>query len=263
MIVGLGLSVDGNELDQKSQQDINSIVGGFLGRQSIVTEIVPPTTGRSRSGKQYRITTGDQRRISIKRAHSKASDLTWELFHSDMRQLLRLPHYKVELRNGFPLQGWEGEDYVLIDWGMADRRLDLSYPQVRLCLQNDQSSLIQLGRVAAQNIVFAVGDRKTEHFIWDLDQNALFSIDHEIISIISDTIVYFKDELRSLYGKDWRASPSQLDRFKAGFVEVWERAELNADKICKFYTEHGLDGRGGFSARIVKGHSYFLQPLLS
>ena len=258
------LTVDGHELDKTSYQEINSIVSGFLGRQSVVREIVPPQTGRSSSGTQYRITTEDRRRVSVKRAYSQKSDLKQELFHADMRQLLGLPHYKVEHRRGFPLQGWEGEDCILLDWGVADRRLDLSYPQVRQHLRNDQSSLVQLGRMAAHNIVFAVGDRKTEHFVWDLDANVLFSIDHEILSIISETIVYFKDELRSLYGKDWRASPSQLARFKAGFVEVWECAQLNTDKICEFYAEHGLgDNRGGFSDRIVKRPSYFLQPLLS
>lgn len=259
-----GLTVDGHELDKTSCQEINSIIGGFLGRQSVVREIVPPTTGRSSDGTQYRITTGDRRRVSVKRAYSQKSDLQRELFHADMRQLLELPHYKVEHRRGFPLQGWAGEDCLLIDWGVADRRLDLSHPQVRQRLRDDRSSLVQLGRMVAHNIVFAVGDRKTEHFIWDLDANVLFSIDHEILSIISETIVYFKDELRSLYGKDWRVSPSQLDRLKAGFVEVWERARLNADRICKFYAEHGLgDSRGGFSNRIAKEHSYFLQPLLS
>lgn len=257
------LTVDGNELDQKTVQNIDSTVSGFLGRPSTVTEIVPPPTGRSRRGNQYRITTDGHRRISVKRAHSHKDDLRWEMFHADMRQLLELPHYKVERRTGFPLRGWEREDCVLIDWGVVDRRLDLDDCRVRQRMKDGWQSLGPLGQMAAQNIVFATGDRKNEHLVWDLDENVMFSIDHEILGRPSEITMYFNRELRSLYGQDWRASPHKQANFQAEFVAVWGRAELHADRICESYTKHGLaQSRLGFSKRLSQGHSYFLQQML-
>lgn len=257
------ITVDGNALDQKTMQNIDSIVSGFLGRPSTVTEIVPPQTGRSRYSNQYRITTDSRSRISVKRVHSHKDDLGREMFHADMRQLLGLPHYKVERRKGFPLRDWEGDDCILIDWGEVDRRVDLRDYRAQQYMQDNWQSLGQLGQVAAQNVVFATGDRKNEHFVWDLDKNVLFSIDHELLSITSETVEYFHNALKSLYGKDWNKSPCKLGSFKTAFVKVWERAEINADRIRKFYTKHGLSNdNAGFSARLSQGHSYFLPKML-
>ena len=256
------IAVDEDEIDRTSLQSINSAVSGFLDRPSVVTNIDRPTAGRSRSGNQYRITTVDQRRVSVKRAHSKPSDLCRELFHADMRQLLGLPHYKLEHKTGFPLPGWESADCIMIDWGVADRRLGLDDCRVRRYLKDNWQSLRQLGQVAAQNIVFATGDRKAEHLVWDLDEKAMFSIDHELLAISSETIEYFRSELELICGKDWRDLPHRLDYFESGFATVWNRAELEADKIRRSYVNRGLDGDvAGFSARLVKGSSHFMGRL--
>ena len=188
----------------------------------------------------------------------------WELFHSDMRQLLGLPHYKLEHRRGFPLQGWENEDCILIDWGVADRRFDFANPLVWQHLTSDWSSLGQLGQVAAQNIIFATGDRKPEHFIWDLDENVAFSIDHEILAgRIYEVVDYLRQELKLLYGNGWHNSPQKLRCFQDSFTAVWNLAELNTDKVCQSYTKNGLDVCvGGFFGRITE-RERFLDLLMT
>ena len=65
---------------------------------------------------------------------------------------------------------------------------------------NSEALLSQLGQVAAQNYLFATADRKKEHFIWDLNEKVLFSIDHEIPSPNQHEVTnYFREELKRIY----------------------------------------------------------------
>lgn len=93
--MGSKIRIGDHEIDEKTQEEINSIVSEFLGTKSSVAEIVPPRVGRSRYGNHYRLT-ADRRHVSIKRVYGRGQGIRWEVFHAGMRELLGLPHYKLE-----------------------------------------------------------------------------------------------------------------------------------------------------------------------
>lgn len=59
-----------------------------------------------------------------------------------MRELLGLPHYKISLQNNFPLDSWQNKDYIIIDWGLKNRRLHMAKQQVQNSLSNNQKALL-------------------------------------------------------------------------------------------------------------------------
>ena len=262
----------GDQISKESQEKINAIVSEFLGKKSTVTEIVPPQSGRSRHEDQYRLTVDNKRHISVKRPYGKSQDagneshpdIRWEMFHSDMRQLLGLPHYKLERKNGFPIPGWENKECIIMDWGVAYRRQNVTESGVRAEIRREPTSPIQMGQVAAQDTLFATGDRKGEHVIWDRDEKVAFSIDHEIpatdIESVTSVLQYL---LGRIYGEKWHKGSEQQAAFRGAFGRVWERADCSKTEIKKFYGKETLDGfSDGFSQRLSMGHEYFLQKLL-
>lgn len=257
------IRIGDREIGEESQEKINAIVSKFLGAESRVTEIAPPQFCRSSQGNQYRLTVDNKRHISVKQAYSERQDIGWEVFHSDIRQLLGLPHYKLERKNGFPMPGWENKECVIMDWGVAYRRQNIAEFCVRAEIRREPASAIQLGQVAAQNILFATGDRKGEHVIWDLDEKVAFSIDHEIPATNVEQITnFFQRWLRVIYGEKWHDGSEQQNAFDAAFEKIWKRAHNNKDEILKFYRKEMLDGfSDGFSKRLSRGHMYFRQKM--
>lgn len=203
----LEIRIGDQEIGEETQEKMNAIVSGFLGAESRVTEIAPPQSGRSRYGNQYRLTVNGERHISVKLAYGGAQEIRWEVFHAHMRNLLGLPHYKLERKNGFPIQDWKGMEYIIMDWGMAGRRRSVAELCVRADVRKSPASPFQFGQVVAQDILFAAGDRKRDHIVWDLDEKAMFSIDHEMpAEDMEEIVMFFRNEL----GYVWRKLAPRL-----------------------------------------------------
>ena len=186
------------------------------------------------------------------------------MFHARMRESLGLPHYKLERKIGFPIQDWKDREYVIMDWGMAGRRRSIAEPCVRADVRKSPVSPIQLGRVAAQNILFGTGDRKRDHVVWDLDEKVAFSIDHEMpANDIGEIVVFFHNELGYIYGEKWHRGSQQQNSFKDAFNGMWKKAHDDKAEILKRYREETLEEfGGGFSERLSSGSESFLQDVL-
>ena len=109
----LKMRIGDQEIGEELQEEMNAIVSVFVGAESRVTEIAPPQFCRSSQGNQYRLTVDNNRHISVKHAYSGRQDIGWEVFHSDMRQLLELPHYKLERKTDFPCRGGKTKNVSL------------------------------------------------------------------------------------------------------------------------------------------------------
>lgn len=235
-----------------------------MGAESRVTEIAPPQSGRSRYGNQYRLTVNGERHISVKLAYGGAQEIRWEVFHAHMRNLLGLPHYKLERKNGFPIQDWKGMEYIIMDWGMAGRRRSIAELCVRADVRKSPASPFQFGQVVAQDILFAAGDRKRDHIVWDLDKKAMFSIDHEMpAEDMEEIVMFFRNELGYVYGENWHPGSKHQNAFRDAFNGVWEKAHDGKAEILKCYREEALEEFGdGFSERLSSGSEGFLQDVL-
>lgn len=245
---------------------INQIASNFYDQKCRVVSAAAPDSGRSAEGNQYRLEVSNGRFASIKLAYDTPEDLYWEVFMSDMRKLLGLAHYSVEAGNSFPLDGWLEKDYIIMDWGPIGRRLDISRPEARKSIaENSEAFLSQMGRVAAQNFLFATYDRKKEHFIWDLDDHTLFSIDHEITTADRLAILfYFRDEMKCMYGDSWFDDQGLSGAFGSGFTSTFRKAEGNRDAIALKYDSRKLGRHGkGFIDRINYGARSSLQRIMS
>lgn len=245
---------------------INQILGSFFGQRCEAVAITAPSEGRSARGKQYKIQVSNGRVASVKRAFSRPENLYNETFMADVRQILRLPHYRVDKRNGFPIEGWQKEDYIIMDWGPAGRRLNVGKPEVSGFLRaNPGAFLPQLGQVAAQNFLFATGDRKREHLIWDLDDRVLFSIDHEMTATNKFEVTsYFKNELKSLCGDRWFYDKALAEAFENRFKLIFKAAKEYRDAIVSKYIKHGIKAHhAGFVERVNVGALPPLQWIMS
>lgn len=254
--------------DEQTHKQINSIVSDFLECPSVVTGTAPPEIGRSRDGgRHYRLTvdTGSEtRHMSVKLKFNTDNDLNWELLNSDIRQLLTLPHYKVEKKSNFPLPDWQNQDYILMDWGAKGRRFPINHQDVQQSLaEHKDEFLTQLAQVAAQNFLFGTADRKDEHFIWDLDRHVIFSIDHEIHTTNPIEVTgYFASTLVSYFGDLWYSDAGLRDIFKSSFTAIWDRAKANADPIASLYRNNDLDNFRKDFSKMKTRHSSVLQALL-
>ena len=259
----MNIRVGDQEIGEELQEEMNAIVSEFCGKESAVTEIASPQFCRSSQKNQYRLTIDNKRHVSVKHAYSGRQDIGWEVFHSDIRQLLGLPHYKLERKNGFPIPGWENKECIIMDWGFVGRRQNIAEWCVQAEIRKDPASPIQLGQVAAQNVLFGTGDRKGEHIIWDLDKKVAFSIDHEIPATNVEQITnFFQRWLGAVYKEKWYDGSGQQNAFDGAFEEIWKRAHNNKDEILKFYRKEMLDEfSDGFSRRLSMGHAYFLQKM--
>ena len=254
------------ELLDVDRLKVDAIISDFLGTESTVIDGVPPDEGRSNKGNQYRLDVDNQRYVSVKLAYDSPENIHWELFNSDMREILGLPHYKISLKNNFPLDSWKDKDYIIIDWGLKDRRFHMEKPQVQESLKTNYEALLsQLGQVAAQNYLFATADRKKLHFIWDLDNLVLFSIDHEMPSPNPHEITnYFRDELKRLYDKCWLDNNKLTKIFSDYFTSIFDKAVDKQEDIVKKYVQHQLsDYNGKFIERISLGAQSPLQRIMS
>lgn len=261
------MKIGNHELSPEDQERVNSIISNFLGSTHTIIEGKPPPCGRSKSSdKQYVLNVDNTRYVSVKRAYDTPDNIKWELFMSQMRPLLSLPHYKLTKERDFPLPSWRNQEFIIMDWGGIDKRFPISEPRVATSLtENRDCLLVQMGNVAAQNYLFATADRKQEHFVWDIDEKILFSIDHEIPTANNNEVLdYFRNELRLRFGNNWYDNPPSRELFSQRFLAVWSIVEQQKDTIISSYTNHELSNfSNGFSERLTKGSQQALQRIMS
>lgn len=260
------MKIGNYELSTEENERVNKIISDFLGSAHTVIEGKPPPSGRSANDRQYVLNVDNTRYVSVKRVYDSPDNIKWELLMSQMRPLLSLPHYKVTKERDFPLPSWRNEDYVIMDWGGIDKRFPISNPRVSQSLIDNRNCLLaQMGNVAAQNYLFATSDRKQEHFVWDIEENNLFSIDHEIPTTNNNEVLdYFRNELRAKFGNNWYDDPTSRELFSERFLAVWSIAEQQKAMIVSSYANHGLSSfSNGFSERLSRGSQPALQRIMS
>lgn len=260
------MKIGNYELNEDESRKVNEILSKFLGSSHVVIEGKPPPSGRSSNDKQFVLNVDNIRHVSVKRAYDTPDNIKWELFMADARIILGLPHYKLTKEVDFPISTWKDTEYIIIDWGNIDRRFPISHPNVQQSLiENRETFLSQLGNIAAQNHLFATADRKNEHFIWDLDDKVLFSIDHEIpASTDIEVLDYFRNDLKQKFGINWYDTESQRDLFLKNFQATWLVAEQQKSQIVSNYTKYGLDAYSTkFLERMSIGSLQALQRIMS
>jgi len=200
------LKIGTQELTSEETIAVNKTITNFLDSTSTVIEGVPPDEGSSRNnGNQYRLDVNDERYVSVKLSQHTSDSINRELFTAETREILNVPHYRVQKKNNFPLSTWKNKDYIIMDWGPKNKRFHIGRSEVQQSLKdNKERFLEQMGMVATQNYLFGISDRKKEHFIWDLDDHVLFSIDHELLTDNPQEVTnYFNNELKNLFGEKW------------------------------------------------------------
>lgn len=260
------MKIGNYELTPEENIRLNQIVSTFFATPCTVIEVELPPEGRNRDDKHYVLNVDGKKYVSVKRAHSNPEDVKWELFMAEMRPILGIPHYKLEKGVNFPLPTWANQDYVIMEWGNIDKRFPISDPRVHPSLgENKEKLLIQLGHVAVQNYLFATSDRKQQHFVWDLDDKTLFSIDHEIPSTNENEVLdYFRNELRARFGDNWFDNDLMRGLFLAGLHTVWSVADYEKSKIISSYSTLGLNAYSNkFSERLARGCQPASQRILS
>lgn len=260
------LKIGSYELSEEESKRVNEIISKFLVNKHEVLEGFSPKTGRSAAGKQFCLNVNNIRYVSVKLEWDSPENILWELFHANVRQILCMPHYKVIKEKDFPLPNWKDQEYIIMDWGPKDGRFHLADEHVQESLnQNKLILLSQFGNVAAQNYLFATSDRKKEHFVWDLTDKNLFSIDHEIPTNNADEVTnYFRSELKALNGNNWYDDEDMKKTFTNSFMIIWQNAEKEQNKILQNYVQNGLEKySGGFLERLKLGSQSALQRVMS
>jgi len=261
------LKIGTYELTTEETETVNKIIGSFLDSPSTVIEGVPPDEGSSRNnGNQYRLNVNDERYVSVKLSQHALDSINRELFTAETRELLNIPHYKVQKENNFPLPTWKKKDYIIIDWGPKDKRFHIGRSEVQQSLKdNNERFLEQMGIATTQNYLFGISDRKKEHFIWDLDDYFLFSIDHELLTDNPHEVTnYFNNELKNLFGEKWFDEEKLSTIFSNSFNTIFETAENNRDAIVNAYLRHNLSQHNaGFINRLIVGSQAVLQRLMN
>jgi len=121
-----------------------------------------------------------------------------------------------------------------------------------------------MGKLSALNHVFAISDRKDEHFIWDLDEKTLFSIDHEVPAVNDiDPIVYLQQMASRRLGPQWFDDHQYRSAFTEGFISVWQSLDDKKSKILEKYQTYNLQSYTGvFMQRLTKGPQWVLQQIM-
>ena len=263
------MKIKEQEISQEIEGKINQIVNEFENSQHVVTECTVPKYGRSSgTGTHYCLNVDNQKIISVKLAFNLTAEIIqWELLMSTIRQMLSVPHYKIERKRGFPISGWEDQDYMMIEKGPIGHRKNLGELDAQESIRNNRKDFLKyLGKTTAMNFLFGISDRSVHNHVWDMNEKVLYSIDHEILSNNDEEIpsTIKNNILDFLVGKNWYDCQELRDAFTESFNETWQFADCSQAAIISNFTDFSLQQySASFLERLRKGPQWVLQRIMS
>lgn len=262
------MKINDVNISNSDQVEINRIISEFVGSERSVTECTLPKYGRSIYNKtHYCLQLDNSEIISIKRAYADTAEIIqFELFMATIRQILSVPHYKIEKKHGFPIPGWEEADYMLIEKGQIGARENLNEKNAQDSIRKNRNEFLrQMAKAAAMNFLFGISDRTTLNHVWDKNENLLYSIDNEILASSDEEVPSsVKSILDFLVGKNWYDEETLRNIFTECFNATWQIAEAEQSQIINCFTAFNLQKHiSMFSSRLRKGAPWVLQRIMS
>lgn len=266
------LQFDSHLVSNEDHVKINQLVSHFRGSASVVSDIRPPNEGRNAAKNHLVLNCEDGYVLSIKKQYQSLVDISRELFLNDVTELLGVHHYRIAKQVAFPLPDWSGE-YIKIEWGKGGRKRRPNFNEVssgiegnRSVLDNVENFLKSYAAIFAMNFYFAISDRKVEHFLWDLEDKTVYSIDNELLGgeDYRQDIVAHTNAIKRVLGPTWFDNAQWCGIFKKRFIESSEKVLKNQVRIKELYAKHSLSQDVSiFEARVVIDAEAILSQFLT
>ena len=264
----MAIKIGNHELSEDETRTVNDIVTSFLGEEHKVISGATPKYGRSKGNNtHYCLKIDDGNIVSVKLAFNAAPEIIqWELFMGVIRQLLSIPHYRIEKKNNFPLSNWKNQDFIIFEKGPEGNRNNLDSKEIQQSInENKEIFLTQIAKLAALNYLFGISDRSMFNFVWDKKEKVLYSIDHEILANSDEDVPSdIKKRICSFLPNNWFDDEGLRTKFTESFLEIWQKVVDEEAEIIGTFALYELQKHSGkFLERIKKGSQWVLQRIMS
>ena len=246
----MSIQFNSGAISQESQAKVDELVSHFHGTPSTVARIEPPGLGRNNASNHLVLTCTDDYVLGIKKQNENRENICREAFVYDVSILLEIPHCKMAKQEVFPLPGWTCE-YVKIEWGINGQRRRPNFGNIqrgqqseglKSVTENTTKFLESFASNFAINFHLAISDRSGVNFLWDLQEQSVYSIDNEMIGgDYRDSITSHSNLLKNTIGPTWFDNADWRGIFENCFLRVCEKIKQEQQEIRALYKHHSLD----------------------
>jgi hypothetical protein len=243
------LQIDSQLISDDDHAKINEAVSRFRQCTSVVNGIAAPKEGWNAGSNHLVLSCVDGYVLSIKKQRQSPQEISRELFMKDASELLGLHHYRITKQSGLPIPNWSG-DYIKIEWGKGGRSRRPNFNEIasgqdgeakRSVMDNIREFVRSYAAIFAMNLHFGISDRKVEHFLWDLEDKMIYSIDNELTGgDYRESLVTHNNAIKRVIGATWFDDPKWRKIFEQSFLELSEKIRESRAKIQKLYADHCL-----------------------